>query len=368
MEKHWCVPPIAKVALSSPSLIVERLKPLIGHGFPLTGKPRTDGTALRHLIARTLDGFPLPPPAPDATYEVVPPKRKGVPRMAREFVETYLITTGTSYNLQVWNRNPAADSVQIEYTDGAPLLANDVRFIFVRVNTETHRIRCVVVLTPDYIEQRFGKFGKPTVKQQLMITPKARATVLSLRPPILFHPDLPEVRRLLGTPGGRRGQIRDAPVAGSIHPLEDLREIVGRSVIGAHLPAAAVKNRGQALETLISGLLGYEPGGLVGGYPDVACEALEVKVQDAPTVDLGKYSPQFEEPVPSCPGFTTRSIRYLIALTNPQSGLVEGAFLGPGARLGDHFTYVTASSFKSQRSIPMSFFDPLEGRSAFNPN
>lgn len=368
MEEHWCIPPIAKEALTSAPTIAARLQSLVGQPFPLTGKTRTDGTALRHLAARTLDAFPLPAPSPEGHYQVVPPKRKGVPRMLREFVETYLITTGTSYNLQVWNRNPAADSVQVEYTNSAPLLANDVRFIFVRVHSETHRVRCVVVLSPDYIERRFGRFGKQTVKQQLIITPKARASVLERCPPILFYPDLPEVRRLLGTPGERRGRIRDAPVAGSIRRLEDLRELVERSVIGAHFPAAATKNRGQALESLVSRLLGHEPGGLVGGYPDVASEALEVKVQDAPTVDLGKFTPQFDEPVPSCPGFTTRSIRYLIALTNAQTGVIEGAFLGPGARLGDHFTYVADSSFKSQRSIPMSFFDSLEGQSVFNPD
>lgn len=368
MEEHWCIPPVRRSALSSGETIAKRLRSLIGKSFPLTGKTRTDGAALRHLVSQTLDEFPLPPPAADDAFHVVPPKGKGVPRMLREFIETSLITTGTSYNLQVWNRNPAADSVQIEYKKGDPLLANDVRFIFVRVNTLTHRIRCVVVLSPQYIEERFGRFGKPTVKQQLIITPRARATVVERTPPILFYPDLQQVRHLLGTPEKQRGQIRDAPIPGHIRPLEDLFRLVEKFVLGARLAAASTKNRGQALESLISGLLGYEAGGLVGGYPDIVREALEVKVQDAPTVDLGRFSPQFEEPVPSCPGFTTRSIRYLIALTNADGGIVEGVVLAPGAMLGDHFAFVSDSSFKSQRSIPMLFFDALEGKSVFNPS
>ena len=33
-------------------------------------------------------------------------------------------------------------------------------------------------MTPEYIENRFGKFGKPTVKQQLIISNKKREEIL----------------------------------------------------------------------------------------------------------------------------------------------------------------------------------------------
>lgn len=367
MEEHWFLPPASKALLTPISTVVKRLEVLIGRTFPLTGKTRTDGAALRHLVADVLDQYPLPLPAGEDSYQVVPPKQKGVPRMRREFIETYLVTSGTSYNLQVWNRNPAADSVQIEYESGLPLLASDVRFIFVRVDTVSHKIRCVVVLTPEYIEVRFGRFGKPTIKQQLIITARHRSEILDRKPPILFHPDSPDVRHLLGSAKTRGDQIRDRPVSGMLLPIEEIRELVARPLIGTRLSSAATKNRGQALELMVAGMLGYSGHSLVGSHPDIANQALEVKVQDATTVDLGKYSPQFDELVPLCPGFTTRSVRYLIALTDAVTGVVEGIVLAPGERLGDHFAFVSDSNFKSQRSIPMSFFGSFDGMSISNP-
>ena len=58
---------------------------------------------------------------------------------------------------------------------------------------------------------------------------------------------------------------------------------------------------------------------------------LEVKVQDSPTIDLGRYSPQFEEQINE--EFTTRMIRYLIALTDASNGEIDGVVLCPGDEL-----------------------------------
>ena len=92
-----------------------------------------------------------------------------------------------------------------------------------------------------------------------------------------------------------------------------------------------------------------------------------MKIQDAATVDLGRCSPQFDEAVTGCPGFTTQSVRYLIALTNKKAGVCEGIVLCPGKRLAEHFAYVANESFKCQRSIPMAFFDKFAGKAVFNP-
>lgn len=141
-------------------------------------------------------------------------------------------------------------------------------------------------------------------------------------------------------------------------------------MIGHTIEPGATKNRGQKLEEIIANALGYtirEKELLAGGYPDIRNQALEVKLQDSPTVDLGKYSPEYEEVVPKCAGFSTRSMRYLIVLTNPETNIIEGAVLSSGSKLGKHFTYIADKSYKCQRSIPMSFFDGLKGMSVFNP-
>lgn len=364
-------PPKRVSTLTAPTELASRLEPLIGQRFQLTGKTRTDGANLRKLVASTLAAGNLPPAAEAGDWRCVPPKGKGVPSLLREFVDTYIVTSGSSYNLQVWNRNPASPSVQIEYSDGSTLLANEVRFVLVRIDTMNHRVRCVVVLSPDYIVKRFGKFGKPTVKQQLIITPAARQRAYNAPEGIVYVTDDHRVAgRVCGHADLGNCSVHDEPEEGRLLSMEAIRAIVARRVIGAVLEPKATKSRGQALEVLVAEALGYsvsEKDGLIGGYPDIRHQALEVKVQDAPTVDLGRYSPQFEEEVAGCAGFTSQTVRYLIALTDAATGKCRGVVLCPGAHLGDQFTYVADESFKCQRSIPMAFFDQLEGKSVWNP-
>ncbi|NOX34754.1 MAG: nuclease, partial [Deltaproteobacteria bacterium] len=152
--------------------------------------------------------------------------------------------------------------------------------------------------------------------------------------------------------------------------LSTIKKIVLDKIIGLPIEPAATKNRGQLLEEIFASAIGYNINDdelLAGGYPDIKNQALEVKIQDSPTVDLGKYSPEFEKIIPGCNGFTTRNMRYFIALTNPVTNIVEGGVLCPGNKLGSHFTYVPRESYKCQRSIPMSFFEGIKGQSVFNP-
>jgi hypothetical protein len=273
--------------------------------------------------------------------------------------------------LQVWNRNPASSSVQVEFVSGERLLAKDVRFVFVRVSPDTEAISSVVILSPEYIESKFGRFGKPTIKRQLLISSRARKSIMDRKPPALFYPDTPAVTGMVARKfRAPQGSIHESPAPGGIMSLEILRERLLGRILRTRIGPAATKKRGQALEMLVAEHLGYkmeESELLAGGYPDIRNQALEVKVQDSPTVDLGMYAPEFEESVPSCPGMTTFDIRYLIALADKETGLVEGLVLCPGMRLVEHFSYVSDTIYKCQRSIPMEFFDGYEGRSLYNP-
>ncbi len=371
MSQEFRFPPESKSQLTPLNVLSKRLRVLIGHPFPLTGKTRTDGSNIRKLVWSTLQRSAVPPPCPAESYRIVPPRKKGLPRLLREWMDTYIVTTGGSYNLQVWNRNPAATSVQIEYTNGETLLANEVRFAFVRVHPQSQRIHSIVIATPGYIEMKFGRFGKPTIKHQLIIASSTRAKVLATRPPILFHDDSESVGHLTRKRVDVAGcSLHAEPSANSLLSLRTIRDLVTSEIIGREIPQSPTKNRGQVLEEIVARMLGYGPSEgelLAGGYPDIRHQALEVKIQDAPTVDLGRFSPQFDEDVPGCPGFTTASVRYLIALTHEATGVVHGAVICPGSKLGEYFTYVSETSFKCQRSIPMEFFDEFAGRVVFNP-
>jgi hypothetical protein len=371
MNKELSIPPKSKSLLTQPKELVKKLSVLVGTKFLLSGKTRTDGSNARKVVAKTLVDAGLPEGSGLEDYSVLPPKGKGVPRILREFIDTYIVTTGTSYNLQVWNRNPTATSIQVEYSTGQHLSARDVRFVFLRVNSEKGVLDSIIVLTPDYIESKFGKFGKPTIKHQIIISSRVRNSIIKRNPSLIFETDTLNVQNHLCTSKPEfTGSFRATPSSGNIASLEFLRDKIALKLIGAKLAPGSTKNRGQELEISVGKMLGYNMQsdlGLVGGYPDIRNQALEVKVQDSPTVDLGKYSPQFEEEVPDCLGLMTTDIRYLIALTEANDGLVTGVVLCPGAALGNYFSYVSGTSYKCQRSIPMNFFDQLKGKCVFNP-
>jgi hypothetical protein len=367
-------PPLSPSHLTSGEELAKRLQVLVGTQFQLApgnNKARTDGSNLRKRVARVLEGTQLPAEASPENYKLLPPKAKGVTRLRREWLDTFIVTTGKSYNLQVWNRNPSEPMPQIEYSDGQVLRANDIRFALIRVDPVKNIIRSVIVATPNYIVEHFGKFGKQTVKEQLIITNSCRAEILARQNSILFYPDEPTTPTAGNLPVDLKDcSIRDKPNSKKVIPLTTIKEFVVKNLIGREIKSGSTKNRGQALESLVAEGLGYNVKKgelLVGGYPDLRHQILEVKIQDAATVDLGKYSPQFEEDVPDCPGITTRQVRYLIALTDASHNKCVGAILCPGSKLGEHFVYVGEKSFKCQRSIPMSFFDKFDGKSVYNP-
>ena len=114
MIEAFKLPPKSVKVLPKPEELTQKLSELIGKGFRITGKTRTDGSNIRKLIAATLEKSVLPEAAEKDSYEIVPPKGKGVPKITREFIDTYIVTTGDSYNLQVWNRLPASNTLLIK--------------------------------------------------------------------------------------------------------------------------------------------------------------------------------------------------------------------------------------------------------------
>lgn len=313
-------PPKCKSVISTPEELVEALRPLIGQTIPMTGKSRTDGSNFRKIVTNHLLSNYMPEAADE--YEIVPPKQKGVPAFLREYIDTYIVTTGNSYNLQVWNRNPNSASVQVDLKNGETLLASDVRFVLGKINAD-NCIESIVVMTPDYIENRFGKFGKPTVKQQLIISNKKREYIIRDGGMVIADSNLPQEILASGDETVNADvSIKDEP--NKVLPIEIIDERISDKLIGKKLDISlSTKQRGQQLERMVAYQLGYsgKQDSLEGGYPDIRNQMLEVKVQDSPTIDLGKYSPQFEEQIND--NFTTRTIRYLIALTNAMDGAID---------------------------------------------
>jgi len=372
MNNLFKIPAKSPVALTSLEGLQKRLSSMIGREFILTGKSRTDGSNNRKLIAKTLEKYPFPEPAFNDGYEIVPPKKKGIPKIVREFIDTYIVTSGSSYNLQVWNRIPASKTLLIKYESGESLKCNDVRFVMTKVDIETKKVSCVIIATPEYIVKTFGKFGKPTIKHQLLISSKIRRDIYDSESKIMFFKDSKKLSYLIrhDFEPPKVNMVEEAK-SNEVLAIELIKTIVAEKLIGYKLASGTTKNRGQALERKVLELLGYKPiksDLLFGAFPDIPNQLLEVKVQDTQTVDLGKFSPEKEEIVFHDLNITTFDIRYLIALTNPETSIIEGVILSSGEKLGEVFSYVSDQSYKCQRSIPMDFFDKYKGKVVVNPD
>lgn len=224
-------------------------------------------------------------------------------------------------------------------------------------------------MSPQYIEHKFGKFGIPTIKYQAIINPATRNTIVNSSTKAFIVTDTTNMKPLLGSNSQvELKTLSSEPISSQILSIEEIGQRVISYLIGQKLFAQDTKTRGQALERKVATLLGFsDEDQLVGNYPDIYNQALEVKVQDSPTIDLGKETPMNPLPVYQNLPITTEDIRYLIALTNPQTSEIEGVILVPGKELENIFTMVNGTSFKCQRSIPMKFFEKYKGKSVFNP-
>ena len=362
MNKKFNIPPKNPQDVLTSTELVKCLSNLIGEKIQITGKPRTDGANARKMVEVCLQKYSFCEVANKTDYTIIPPKRKGIPRIIGELIDTYLVTSGNNYNLQIWNRFPNSKSTLIEYYNGKKIRACDIRLVFLKVNLQRNIIESIIILSPSYIERKFGPFGKPTIKHQIIISEKNREKIYNK---ILLGTDTPNVLKICRKTYSLPNEgMSSFPIKSKPFCIQLLSKLVEEKLIGTKLQSADTKNRGQILERKVMKLLGYNSQ-LVGSYPDIPNQILEVKVQDSATIDLGKYTPEFEEFIFS--NITTKDVRYLIALTNSKTYIIEGIVLVSGKELGETFSFVSDTSFKCQRSMPMTYFEKYIDKCVFNP-
>lgn len=357
--------PISKDSVLDNAALVKVLQALVNQPFILTGKSRIDGATLRKAISNLFIGKDIAL-AEDNQYKVVPEKGKGIPKMLALLLDSYIVTSGDSYNLQVWNRIPNSDDVLIRYENGDVITCKDIRYALIKVDTARQIIDSIIIMTAEEIEDAFGSFGVPTIKHQLIISDSKRRDFIEgrLRVPVK---DSVRMQHLCKTEYVAPTKPLNEIDVTDLLSIEVLNNRL-LSLKGKALADADTKTRGQLLEREVANLIGYAPtDSLVGGYPDIPNQLLEVKVQDSPTIDLGAHSPLFEEKIVKASRITTKDVRYFIALTNPQSGIIEDYVLTAGRELGKNFNYVPTKSYKCQRSIPMDFFAQNSGKAICNP-
>lgn len=106
------------------------------------------------------------------------------------------------------------------------------------------------------------------------------------------------------------------PVPGQVLAIQQLYErLLG--LIGQLLDDPGItqeRNRGGALHRLACEALGMLHVGDAAQFPDILCQAVEVKLQTSPTIDLGLVSPDSIEPADAVgPGLRHCDMRYAVA-------------------------------------------------------
>ena len=106
----------------------------------------------------------------------------------------------------------------------------------------------------------------------------------------------------------------EMPKQGSVLSVAALHEKLLR-LTGCQLPdSPSERRRGEQLHRLACQVLGLGSYADTGRFPDIVCQALEVKLQVAPTIDLGLITPDSEEPaVTLSPRLRHCDTRYLVA-------------------------------------------------------
>jgi hypothetical protein len=105
------------------------------------------------------------------------------------------------------------------------------------------------------------------------------------------------------------------------------------------------RNRGAALHRAVCKCLGKRDYSDCGRFPDVPDQLLEVKLQTAPTIDLGLVCPDSVEPIAGLPDFRHCDVRYAV---------FYGSAVSKGILL-DHVVLTTGADF-------FSFFQRFEGK------
>lgn len=97
------------------------------------------------------------------------------------------------------------------------------------------------------------------------------------------------------------------------------------ALVGKRIPRVELQERrqGEAFQRLVTEALDLPRYADTGQFPDVPCQALEVKAQWRGTIDLGLVTPASTDPAPSLGGLRHCDARYLVAYLEPHGSEYE---------------------------------------------
>ena len=300
-------------------------------GLRLGGLPlRTRSKVIKQRICRVL-GYPVP-----ASF------KRTRPRFSGQLFDTYV---QKSNNLQIWNEE----------------IAPSRRYVLIHLSPN-NVVEKVKVVTGDTLAL-LDTTGTLTRKYQARFIPHETAEL------VVSH-DTENLRPLTGKRSSRfPASVRptDHPGAGLLLPIKTiynlLRVLVGRVIRDAGRDQERV--RAAELHRLVCRQLGYGNYEDDGRFPDLRHQLVEVKLQTAPTIDLGLIRPDSKE-VLDVPKIRERQIRHC----DVRYAVFYGSTDGKRVTL-THFCLSTGEAFfarcpqfrgkvlnrKLQIPLPRGFFD-----------
>lgn len=261
-------------------------------GLDLDYPLRTRSKVLKSKICEIL-GYPIPKSF-----------RKTKPRFIGQDFDTFI---QKSNNLQIWNEE----------------IVPTRRYVIIRVDGNSKVIRVRVVTgeviakldTTGTLTQKYQARSREPVTQSVLVSPSDSYTVSQI---------------IAALPDG--GQIRVSEAAGSrivsfkrFMPINALYEkllgLCGKCLIDPG--ADQERNRGAVLHRAVCELLTLESSADTGSFPDVIEQLLELKLQTAPTIDLGLVSPDDVTSLDILPGIRHADVRYGVFYATPLASKVR---------------------------------------------
>jgi hypothetical protein len=308
------------------------LEALLSHvleGQVFDGPIRTRAKLAKQATAKAL-GYPAPKTL-----------KRTKPRFPGQDLDVYV---QQSHNLQIWNE-------EVSPTRRYAILGLDAknRVYAVRVieGIELAPFDRTSTLTSKYQAKRIaGRTGST-----LVVPADTDAFIHELAPVSAVDPVALAVMSPASPPAN--GQVLTVE---ALH--RSLLELVGQA-----LPySPSERQRGELLHRAACEALGLGSYADTGQFPDILCQALEVKLQSAGTIDLGLVSPSSEEPALTLsPRLRHCDARYLIAYASHQADafVINEIVVSTGAAFYGEFQQFggLGQNKKLQLRLPRNFFD-----------
>lgn len=274
-------------------------------------------------------------------YPVPSSLKRTKPRLPGQDLDVYV---QQSDNLQIWNDEVSPTR----------------RYAVLRVDGES-RVTSVRVVEGTELA-RFDSTGTLTSKYQARRRPgRSGSTLVSDSDTPELIAELAPVRACDGTEMGAMLPT-DSPTYRRVLKIAELHALL-LGMVGCELPySPSERLRGELLHRLACETLGLAAYADTGQFPDIACQALEVKLQTKGTIDLGLISPASEEPALTLsPRLRHCDVRYVVAYAVHDGDVlrIEHVVTSPGKSFFDEFKQFggMVQNRKLQLRLPSGFFE-----------